>query len=630
MPYKPQTVDEVYDSLEESLTNRIKKLTNFTRRSFNYVWTRAFAREVRRVEVRALSSELSGLIEYVGGPVSQTDLDQLGVGDQVSADEVNQYMKDEYLDEYVKIVGLKRFEGSRATGEVTIQTQPELTPIPAGTTVTTAVDPSGDTIDFETTERVEVANGAVEIQGVPVQALDVGQDFNVSEQTITRFEEPPVGVKGVENPEPMKGGEDRETNAELRARAQEAVRTASQGGTADGIRGYLRQNIEGVGEGDVIIDEFTEPCPPYVDVIVDSGEGSDAAVKDAIEFSRPTGVRHNLIRPQIVEVGMNIQLDGTTVNTDDVTNAVTEFFNTLGISEDVFRDRLTNIILMTSDDINNIDRYGGYIERVENETFEYLDVRDEYPLDYTFEETNGTITVTDEAGNEYIKGTDYTVDDKTADGWPETITWVGETPDNEEQFAVTYDVTVPGQTPIDQYYTLPLVRDEMFVWNQDYDEQIEHIDTQNIYQLQYVPFEDNLSITDASGDTYTKGTDFALVNNTGEYKQSIDWSIGGSRPDNNEQFTVSYSQKVYDPTYDIYATPPGEITDESGNTYTEGQEYDIVSFTTGAGSDVIEWSTRPSSIADDDEFYFTYTNAGDRFFDKREKVRAGEINTTLN
>lgn len=51
-----------------------------------------------------------------------------------------------------------------------------------------------------------------------------------------------------------------------------------------------------------------------------------------------------------------------------------------------------------------------------------------------------------------------------------------------------------------------------------------------------------VSIEDASGDTYDRGTDFAIIDDDSDGElDSVDWSIGGSNPSDNEDFDVDYS-----------------------------------------------------------------------------------------
>lgn len=627
MPYEPRSTDDIYESIRESATNKIARLSNFTERSFNYVWARAFSREIRELEVKALAAEFAGWVDYAGGPITESDLEQLGLADDVDAEAVDAAMDERFLDEYVKIVGVERFEGQRATGTVTIDTQSAETTIPSGTRVTTEPDSTGATIDFLTTKEVSTADGVTRVTDVPIQAADVGAEYNLPADTVIRFDNPPVGVRGVTNPTSTTGGEERESNDEFRARAKDAVPSSANGGTTDGIKGYIRKNVEGVGQGDIIIDENIGNSNP-VNVIVDGGLDED--VVDAIEFSRPTGVRHTLVRPQVIQFGADIRLEGTALNTSAVEEALRTYLLGLSIDDDVYRDKLVKQILDADRDIVNIDNIGGFIERVTDEQFTYDSSRGDYRLDFTYEQSNGSITVTDDEGVEYVEGSDFDVVDVTGDGWPETIRWIGGTPTDGQQFSVSYDVTVPGQTDIDNYHDISLIRDEPFNWNLSYTESEDYETTQDVYPLDHVPFADSVSIIDNSGDSYTRGTDFELVDDTGNgFKQSIDWSIGGSRPDDNEVFTTTYDQRVYVTEYDIVEAPDEVIRDNSGDTYTIGDNYELVEYeSTSSELNAIRWLNRPANLTDGEEFYFTYINQGDRSIEQREKADPGTIDAT--
>lgn len=768
MTHEPRTTEEIYNDIKSSLTGKIAKLTNFTDRSFNYVWTEAFSEEIRELEVLAVVSELAGWIDYTGGPITEDDLEKLGIADDITADEVNEFMEDDYLDEYVKIVGVSRLSGSRATSTVTFTTQSEQTDIPEGTRVTTVPDSSGETIDFVTTDNIETAEGVTTVTGVPIQAVGVGTEYNVPANEIARLSDPPIGVNGVDNPESTTGGEDEESNEELRSRAKQAVQSSSLGGTVDGIKGYIRQNIEGVGEGDIIVDEFTDPCPPFVDVIVDGG--LDENVFEAIEFSRPAGVRHNLVRPQVIQLGFDVDVLGEDINQAGVEDAITEFLLNSGIGKKFYQDGLIRLIMNTDDDIINIDNLGGVIERVTNESINYsTDVRsaladdggsfaDEtteannseendltllpsspavgdayyigeeeiftevevdvstagdgtwnivweyydglnwtelsnisdgtnsfqssgtgkvswdissdwtstnvsavenlywvrarldtfdsittqplgqeiditgsgYSLDYTYEQTNGSINVEDNSDKTFTEGTDFIVVDKSGDSWPETLVWLGQTTPNEnEQFFVDYDVTVSGQTANGDRHLSTLVRDESFYWNENATETITYSNTENLYSMKDVPFDGSTSISDASSDSYVEGTDYDIIDNTGNgIAQTIDWSIGGSNPDNVEDFTIEYTKKMFTTEYEVVETIDGEIVDDSGDVYEEDIEYNIIDKDDDSENETISWISNPSTLNDGEIFYLTYLTEGDINFGNREKADPGTISVT--
>lgn len=629
MTHEPRSKDEIYKSIRDSLKGKITKITNFTETSFNYIWTRSIANEVQRLEILALVSEMSAFIDYSGGPITEEDLDDFGHPVDVDVEEVNELMEEEYLDELVKLIGVDRFEGSKATGSVTFQTQSNQTDIPEGTRVTTAPDSSGETIDFLTTERAETASGVTSVSDVSIEAVDVGTRFNVPADTIIRVADPPVGVLGVNNNASTTGGECRESNEDFRARAKRATQQSSGGGTVSGIIGQVQQNIDAVREGDVLLDEFTEQQPPYVDVIVDGG--TDSEVTTVIDDSRPAGIKHNLVRPQIIQIRIDMDLLGTDIDTATVQSTIEDFLLNLGIDENYYEDEVIKQVMNSDEDIVNIDRLGASIDRVTNERFTYDNTQTDYRLDFTYESANGSVTVEDDDGNTYTEGVDYSIQDKTGDGWAETLVWdtSNTTPADGQNFSVDYDVTT-SSTASSDVYTTNLVRDEALTFEEGVTDSFTYEQAQDLYELSFVPFDGSTSISDGSGNTYAEGADYEIVDDSGNgYPQTIDWTIGGSTPSNNEDFIVTYNKEVYHLTYEVRDTPSNKVQDASGDTYTEDTDYEIIDYSADDESDALRWLTNPASLADSEEFYLSYFNEGDIVVDTREKVDPSNVSVSV-
>jgi hypothetical protein len=725
-----QSKERIYESIRSNLVGRIAKLTNFTDRSFNYVWTQAFSEEVRELQEFAVVSEMAGFVDYAGGPIDEDDLEALGYDDLITAERVNELMDENYLDEYVKIVGVNRNDGSPASGTVTFTTQSADTTIPSGTRVTTAPQADGTTTDFLTTESASTGSNVTSVSAVPIESVDEGKEFNVPANTITRISNPPVGVTGVTNPESTTGGEDEETNDELRARAKSAVGGASEGGTVEGIKAYIRNNVDGIQTGDIIIDEFTDEQPPFVDVIVDGG--LDTEVSDAIEFSRPAGITHNLVRPQVVQIGVFTDLVGTDIDTTTVDNVMTDFLLELGIGNEFYQDQFIREIMQADDDIININFLDTTIERVTNETFEYTteishaladdggsftdetteannaeaddvtllpaspvvgdayyfgeetifseleikittagsgtwdivweyydgsswvslsnvndgttnfqtqgvnsvnwdipsdwtstDVSDThgkyfvrarldsftslstqplaesidvtgsgYRLDYTYENANGSITVEDQSGDTYTENTDFVVVDNSGDGWPETFVWEGAaTPDDSENFFVDYDVTVIGETKNGDKNSADLVRDEVFTFAEGRTDTATYNNTQQVYEMTYVPFESTISVVDENTTTFTEDTDFQLT-------APQDYAT-------TDTFTYSAGTTDYALSSDVEIDFVA-IHDENNNIYIRGTDYTVIDSDSDGFDDSISWDTNNSFPGDTTEFYVTY------------------------
>jgi hypothetical protein len=82
--------------------------------------------------------------------------------------------------------------------------------------------------------------------------------------------------------------------------------------------------------------------------------------------------------------------------------------------------------------------------------------------------------------------------------------------------------------------------------NEILDESITYSSGTDVYALTnddvLVEGHHTVDIEDASGDTYDRGTDFEVIDDDGDDSlDSIDWSIGGSSPDDAEDFFVDYS-----------------------------------------------------------------------------------------
>lgn len=438
MVYQPQTEDSLYISLRDRLQGKIPSLTNFVPTSFNYVWTRAFAERVRANEVALLANQLSGYIEYAGGPITQDDLDTLGVS-EVSAEEVNEYMRDEDLDELVAILGLSRDEGDRADGTVTITTSSSSVTVPEATQFGTQPDSQGNSLVYETTEEVTAGTGTTSVTA-NVQATEVGQVYNVGSGEVTFLINPPTGVKSVTNNDAIDGGVGAETNDELRERAKQAVFTQSGGGTVRGIEGFIFENVDGVTS--VNIEQFKDGGPkqpsPYADVIVDGG--IDSEVQDAIETSRPSAIRHFLVRPTFVTLDVTATVTGTDIDVTAVEDSVNQYISPLGVSESVVRDKIIQIIMNSDRDIERIEQLD--IEVID-EPITFSTGTDVYGIDKQMQndgitEVTGTLSGT--SGHTFVEDTDYQESDTDGDGLDDSIDWSlsGDTPDDGTDFFVDY------------------------------------------------------------------------------------------------------------------------------------------------------------------------------------------------
>ncbi len=433
MVYQPRDTDTVYESLRSRLSGRIEKLTNFVETSFNYVWTHdVFAEQLHEYEVALLATQLSGWVEYAGRELEEKDLEDLGVNtDYVSADEINKYMEDSDLDELAKIVGVERFPGDHATGQVTFTVSSDSVTVPQGTSVATEPGSDGEFYEFTTTEDVSPDTGNTTVTA-PIEATEIGEEYNVGSGTIVYLPNPPAGVTDVVNNDSTSGGEDRQGNESLRDDIKRSINESSEGGTTAGIEGYIQNNVQGT---DVYIEEFTSASPPYVDVIVDGG--GETEVQDAIDNSRPVGIKHNLVRPAKYTVNITANIVGSGFDTSVIEDRYQRYLEDLNMNQNVVRDQIVLRSLR--------DNTAEYVKSLDIEIYQephtYQSGTTQYSLNKQMV-TDGINNVTDANGNSYTEGTDFEEVDTDGDGSVDGIDWGigGSSPSDGVEFYVTYDV----------------------------------------------------------------------------------------------------------------------------------------------------------------------------------------------
>jgi uncharacterized phage protein gp47/JayE len=519
MPFEPREQESIYESLRDSITGKIPDLTNFTDTSFNWVWSQGFAAQFREQELDKTATYLSGLIDYSGGPVTEEDLEELGIDNLVTAEEINERLDDEDLDELVKIVGVSRDPGSRAIGTVTFTTQNAATTIPEGTSIGTQPEEDGSFLEFTTDEEVTNGSGETTVDA-DITASEVGSEYNIGATSITYLPNPPTGVQSVTNAQETTGGEDEESNDELRERAKNSIFASSGGGTVEGVKGYINQNVDNVDEVE-ITEFFTGDAwhgsYPHAHVIVSGGTESD--IEQAISESRPVAVQHVLVRPDSFPVRVDLELSGTDINNNRVINVVQEYINGLGLDDTVTRAKIIQRVMNADADIEDIESLELYIE---NETIFYDSSTDVYDLyrgnimsDDGISEVTGTLN-----GNShtFVEDTDY----------QEWNTSAGNTTTPHDAI----DWSLGGDDP--------------------------DVNTGSTQTIEYVSGTDEYLVDDAlitdgitnvegtlngSSHTFTEGTDYEEVDVRADgVINGIDWAQGGDTPDDETEFTVTYDE----------------------------------------------------------------------------------------
>ena len=524
----PRTASDIYDSVRDELTSRIAKLTNFVSGSFNNAFLLSYSDQVREAEIKALAAELAGYVDYAGKSLTEEDLRVLGV-ENVSADRVNRYMDDRQLDLLAQNFNVQRDLGTRAFGELTITTN-NSTQIQEGTPVGTQPDNNGDYTQFRVTnvsnrenynpdsnEQISLSGGD---NTVTVIADDVGTDYNVGTDTITFLPNPAPNITGITNPNPIEGGEDVESNGELRGRIKTSQLATSNGGTEESIKRFIEEN--GTGVNDVEIVEFEDQQPIAVDVIVLGGSKSELeTLKDR---SKPVGVKHRVLRPNDINLDIFASVSGDTasIDTSFIRNEVGVALGELQLGDRFSTSAILNQIITAQSVVESVPTLNTYIESVEREQFRYQSGTDLYTLsdvplgvvndeEHFYDGTSRTfelfyddvdassvnVEVVQNDQPQQVADADLTITDSDGDGSDDTVEIdAGVTIDTRTGVSIDYETTAFDITTV------------------------EGID----------------------GVTYQESTDYGLVDNDGDGTvDTIDWSIGGETPDDEDRFVVDYT-----------------------------------------------------------------------------------------
>lgn len=152
----------------------------------------------------------------------------------------------ERLDEFAELRGLKRTEGSAASGSVRFFTDGAAdVSVPAGTAVM-----STDLRRFETTAAITIPSGS-EYGDAPAVSLLPGVGGNVAAGEICVIAEPPVGVIACRNIDAFEGGSEGESDESLRRRLIEDYRMAN-GVANSAYYQRLAMSVDGVVKATVV------------------------------------------------------------------------------------------------------------------------------------------------------------------------------------------------------------------------------------------------------------------------------------------------------------------------------------------------------------------------------------------
>jgi hypothetical protein len=425
-------------------------------------------------------------------------------------------------------------------------------------------------------------------------------------------------VLGVTNQQSTSNGKGVQGNESFREDIKRSVARSSGGGTTAGVKGFIESNVNNVQSGDVIIEEFVNQKPPFVDVIVDGGSDQDA--EEAINNARPAGVQHNLVRPEVQNLGIQVRVAGSDIDTAFVRTEITNYLLALGMSQNFYRDELISTAMEADEDIINIDRLKAIIASIVNRPIEFYSSQTEYSVGGTYPEGGLGRTIDDKLDNVYQKGQDFEEADLTGDGNPDGVRWIGDSPESKSDFEEGLPYYV-------DYYSR---------------ERFEYVSGTSEYITQASPTT-NTVVVDEDGNEYSSSSyDFQDTDSTG-VNDTLVWSDTSSLSD-GDVFFVKYGdaqsvneiieeEHTYDDTSSVYSLErelissdkDDTIRDETGTVYEQGTDFEYVDSDNDDQKDAIDWSINNTTPADGDKFYVSYKTSTDQVVGNRQKVAPENI-----
>lgn len=183
-----------------------------------------------------------------------------------------QYAWDEWLDNHGQQVHLERHKPVCASGKIII-TGIAGTEIKAGTIFCTPATDTGPAIEFRTDKECIIEESG--IVSVEVTAVEPGPGSNVKADAVSIMAKPMKGIVAVTNPDPIRGGTERESNDDFydRIAAEYANSMTYLGNDSD----YIRWAKE-AGAGDCIVVPAYNG-PGTVKLVLVDGNGQPANEK---------------------------------------------------------------------------------------------------------------------------------------------------------------------------------------------------------------------------------------------------------------------------------------------------------------------------------------------------------------
>lgn len=261
------------------------------------------------------------------------------------------------LTNLVKILGVIRREPVAASGIVRFYRSTPATldyTIPAGTIVESLPDSEGNVNKYQVTKSVTLLTGQTSINA-NITATEPGLKSNIVANRIIIINNPPIGIESVVNDEAIIGGEDEETDDELRTRAMDALEASGQGtilaltnkiSNIAGVKSVeILDMIRGIGTVDILVLGDSLPMP----------SSKLTEINQLAQDTKAGGIDILIYEPTTSTVNLDITLtlESNVVLADVnglVNTAIDNYFATLGIGDSFIKNQLSKFILNNTED----------------------------------------------------------------------------------------------------------------------------------------------------------------------------------------------------------------------------------------------------------------------------------------
>ena len=208
-----------------------------------------------------------------------------------------------YLEKRANEYGIYRKNGTKTTGVVKLIGL-EGTIIPKGSLVST-----GSGLMFETIEQAIIEVGTTEVF-VNIIAQDIGEKYNVIENTITSIPVKINGITSVTNEIQTTGGTDKETDSELLNRTLIQIRNPATSGNAMHYKLWSLE-VDGVGDAKIFPLWAGNGTVKVMPITSDKRSPNSTIIENIInniEKNRPIGASVTVIAPEEISINVDAQV----------------------------------------------------------------------------------------------------------------------------------------------------------------------------------------------------------------------------------------------------------------------------------------------------------------------------------